>query len=118
MKKIDLLQKLQDGWKLLVRSVCQHPTELVMLVYTAIVLGINKNLYGTSWMCPFILAPFLLTAAYTLSFYRQKSKLWNLLYFVPLLLFVSSSFIPSLADWLEQWCWSVTYDVMIVVAAL
>lgn len=118
MKKIDLLQKLRDGWKLLVRSVCQHPTELVMLVYAAIVLGINKNLYGTSWMCPCILAPFLVTAAYTLSFYRQKSKLWNLLYFVPLLLFVSSSFIPSLADWLEQWCWSVTYDVMIVVAAL
>lgn len=118
MKKIDLLQKLQDGWKLLVRSVCQHPTELVMLVYAAIVLGINKNLYGTSWMCPCILAPFLVTAAYTLSFYRQKSKLWNLLYFVPLLLAITSFVTPPLAQVLLEWSLSISYWVLMVVAAL
>lgn len=118
MKKIDLLQKLQDGWKLLVRSVCQHPTELVMLVYAAIVLGINKNLYGTSWMCPCILAPFLVTAAYTLSFYRWKNVWMQLLYFVPLMLAVCSFIIPPLGGLLEQWCLSVSYIVLIVVAGL
>ncbi|MCQ2283476.1 MAG: DUF4153 domain-containing protein [Bacteroidales bacterium] len=118
MKKIDLLQKLRDGWKLLIRSVCQHPAELVMLVYAAIVLGINKNLYGTSWMCPCILAPFLVTAAYTLSFYRQKSKLWNLLYFVPLLLAITSFVTPPLAQVLLEWSLSISYWVLMVVAAL
>lgn len=118
MKKLDLLQKLRDGWKLLVRSVCQHPAELVMLVYAAIVLSVNKNLHGTSWMCPCILAPFLVTAAYTLSFYRQKSKLWNLLYFVPLLLAITSFVTPPLAQVLLEWSLSISYWVLMVVAAL
>lgn len=87
-----------------------HPAEIAMLVYCATVLIVTiytSVAQRIHW--PMIVSPVCIAASYTLSAYRQRGLFWQLLYWLPLLLFVAALFMP----FLEEWNWSTSYYITV-----